>query len=108
LVGGIDGAYRNYELDYWSLAFKEAQEYVDQEAGKNANIYVDKSKHAAQIFARPDLVFNAFGGKNFDSYDYVVVSTAENADKRFAGFQTVYTVERFGVPLAYVKKIEKP
>jgi MFS family permease len=104
LVGGISGAYRNYELDYWGLAIKDAQDYVNQNAGKAANIYVDKTKHAAQIFARPDLVFNAFGGKNWKSYDFIVVSTAQNSDERFAAFQTVFVVERDGVPLAYVKK----
>ena len=55
LVGGVSGAYRNFDLDYWNLAFREAQLYLNQTAGKDANIYVDKSKNVAQTFARSDL-----------------------------------------------------
>jgi hypothetical protein len=104
LVGGVGGAYRKFELDYWDLAFREAQLYVNQHASANANVFVDKSPYIMQAFARPDLVFNQFGGKNFTKYDYIIVSTAQNADKRFEKFPTVFVVSRSGVPLAYVKE----
>jgi hypothetical protein len=106
LVGGVKGAYRAFELDYWDLAFKEAQLYVNQTADTNANIFVGDSKPSAQKFARPDLIFNAFGGrkKNWQKYDYIIVSTAANSDEKFAEFPTVFVVQRAGVPLAYVKK----
>jgi hypothetical protein len=106
LVGGVNGAYRVFELDYWDLAFKEAQSYLNQTADANANIFVGDSKPSAQKFARPDLIFNAFGGrkKNWQKYDYIIVSTAANSDERFAEFPTVFVVQREGVPLVYVKK----
>jgi hypothetical protein len=104
LAGGVSGAYRYFELDYWNLAFREAQLYVNQTATENANIYVDKSKYVAQTFARPDLIFNAFGAKDWKNYDFIIVSTAGNLDERFARFPTVFVVEREGVPLAYVKR----
>jgi hypothetical protein len=109
LVGGVSGAYRVFELDYWSLAFKEAQTYINQTAGVNANIFVGDSKPSAQTFARPDLIFNAYGGRrrNWEKYDFIIVSTAENSDEKFAQFPTVFVVERDGVPLAYVKKPQK-
>ena len=104
LVGGVSGAYRNFDLDYWNLAFREAQLYINQTAGQNANIYVDKSRNVVQPFTRPDLVFNAFGAKDLTKYDFIVVSTARNLDQRFDEFTTVFVVERDGVPLAYVRK----
>lgn len=106
MVGGVHGAFRVFELDYWHLAFKEAQSYVNQVAPANANIFVGDSKPGAQTFARPDLIFNAFGSRmrNLKSYDYIIVSTAENSDERLANFPTVFVVERDGAPLAYVKK----
>jgi hypothetical protein len=105
-VGGVSGAFRVFELDYWDLAFREAQSYVNQIARPNANIFVGDSKPSAQSFARPDLIFNAFGGrpKNWEKYDYIIVSTAENSDEKFSRYPTVFVVERDGVPLAYVKK----
>ena len=108
LAGGMRGAYRVFEMDYWRLAFKEAQTYINETAEPNATVYAGDSKTNAQSFARPDLVFNAFGGRkrNWDKYDYLIVSTAENADEEFTEFPTVFVVERDGVPLVYVKKPE--
>jgi len=37
-------------------------------------------------------------------YDYIIVSTAKNGDKRFDEFPTVFVVERKVVPLCYVKR----
>ena len=102
-VGGVQGAYRNYDLDYWNLAYKEAQEYINLRAIPNANIYIDKSKNLAQTFARDDISFNAFGDTDWNQYDYIIVSTSRNLDKKFAEFPTVYQVLRDGVPLAFVK-----
>ena len=106
LAGGVRGSYRVFELDYWHLAFKEAQGYVNQVASPNANIFVGDSKPSAQTFGRPDLIFNAFGARRriCEKYDYIIVSTAENSDEKFAEFPTVFVVERDGVPLVYVKK----
>lgn len=106
LTGGIRGAYRVFELDYWHIAFKEAQSYINENALPNANIFAGNSKPNAQTFARPDLVFNAFGGrmKIMEKYDYILVSTTENGDERFAEYPTVFTVKRDGVPLIHVKK----
>ena len=108
LTGGLRGAYRFFELDYWHLAYKEAQTYINQTAAPNANVFVGNSKPSAQTFARPDLIFNAFGGRkrNWEKYDYIIVSTAENDDEQFAEFPTVFMVQRNGVPLVYVKKVQ--
>ncbi|MBK9926188.1 MAG: hypothetical protein IPP66_12955 [Anaerolineales bacterium] len=107
LVGGVSGAFREFELDYWNLAFMEAQTYINRVADQDANVFVSDSKPTAQTFARPDLVFNAFGlrMKNIDKYDYIIVSTAKNVDMKFANYPTVFMVERDGVPLAYVKMV---
>lgn len=106
IVGGLNGAYRSFELDYWNLAFKEGQDYINQTAGENANIFAGNSKPSAETFARADLIFNALGSrkKNWENYDYIIVSTAQNLDERFTEFPTIFIVEREGVPLAFVKK----
>jgi hypothetical protein len=106
LAGGLGGAYRVFELDYWQVAFREAQAYVNRNAGRDANIYAGGAKQTAQTFARNDLTFNALGGRKRDmnNYDYVIVSTAQNEDAEYADLPTVFLIERDGVPLAYVKK----
>ena len=44
---------------------------------------------------------------NWDEYDYIDVTMAQNTDEQYARIPTVFTVEREGVPLAYVKKPDK-
>jgi hypothetical protein len=106
LVGGLRSVYRVFELDYWQVAFREAQLYVNKNADRNANIFAGGAKQTAQTFARSDLVFNAFGGKNRNrsDYDYIIVSTAQNEDEQYAALPTVFAVKRDGVPLVLVKK----
>lgn len=105
-VGGVSGAFRRFELDYWDLAFLEAQNYINQVAGPNANVYVGDSKPTVEAFRCPGLTFNSFGNqkKNWTKYDYIIISTTQNLDENFAEFQTVFKVERDGVPLVLVKK----
>ena len=105
-VGGIKGAYRVFELDYWNLAFKEGQAYINQNGHNYADVFAGDSKPSAQTFGRPDLIFNALGSRrrNWENYDYIIVSTAQNSDEKFVEFPTVFVIEREGVPLAYVKK----
>jgi len=106
LVGGLRGAYRSFEMDYWNLAYKDAFSFVNQTSGTGANVFVGDAKSSAQPFARADLALNALGGRkaNWKNYDYIVVSTAQNADEKFSEFPTVFVVQREGIPLAYVKK----
>ena len=35
-VGGVHGAFHNYELDYWGTSYYEAAEYVNQVASPGA------------------------------------------------------------------------
>lgn len=106
LVGGVTGAYRNFELDYWGLALMEAQTYVNQVAEPDAHIFVGDSKATARTFARADLLFNTFGNqrKDWGKYDYLVISTSKNFDQRYSDFPVVFQVERAGVPLILVMK----
>jgi hypothetical protein len=106
LTGGLRGAFRSFEMDYWSLAYREAQSYINQAAETGADVFVGDAKSSAETFARPDLVFNALGARkaSFEKYDYIIVSTAQNDDEKFLDFPTVFVVEREGVPLVFVKK----
>jgi hypothetical protein len=67
---------------------------------------VGDSKLTVEAFKCPGLNFNTFGNqkKNWAKYDYMIISTTQNLDEKFAEFQTVFKVERDGVPLVLVKK----
>jgi hypothetical protein len=40
LVGGVQGAYRHYELDYWGTSFQEVGRYLDAHVREGASVQV--------------------------------------------------------------------
>ncbi len=57
LVGGVRGAYRSYELDYWCTSYREAMQWINEAAPPDALIAVAPPDHIPPHFARPDLRF---------------------------------------------------
>jgi hypothetical protein len=55
LVGGVSGANRRFELDYWATSYREAMERVNRLAPANAWIAVSGPWQLASEWARPDL-----------------------------------------------------
>ncbi|MBK7451934.1 MAG: hypothetical protein IPJ47_22015 [Anaerolineales bacterium] len=55
-IGGVDGAEKKFETDYWGISFKEAMEYLSAYAPTNARIMVlSGPDDIARLYARPDL-----------------------------------------------------
>ncbi len=105
LAGGVPGAFRQYQLDYWCISYREVALYLNQVAPQNARIVPIGPWHLMRFYARPDLQFiDPYTVSSWQDYDYLVISTRDNQDLNFGQFQTVFSVEREGVPLAVVKK----
>jgi hypothetical protein len=56
LVGGVRGAFRSYELDYWCTSYREAMDWINREAPPGAVIAVAPPDHVARHYARSDLL----------------------------------------------------
>ncbi|MBM3122248.1 MAG: hypothetical protein FJZ97_08700 [Chloroflexi bacterium] len=56
LVGGVRGAFRSYELDYWCTSYREAMEWINEAAPARAEIAAAPPELVASHFARPDLL----------------------------------------------------
>ena len=110
LVGGVKGAFRHYELDYWATSYKEAAEYLNKEAFPNAAIGVVGTDQIFKPFARPDLKVNYFNGVDVgEGFDYVVVTSRANNDLAVCPkAKMVKTIERNGAVLASIKQISSP
>ncbi len=116
LIGGVDGAFRNFDLDYSGTSFKETLAYINANSDPDTETFVLVGpRHLARAYARPPLKGNLLGSAdvlNPDGSDfyYVLVLTRGNVDLR-AEFdacmdgEIVYSVERDGGMLAYVRKI---
>lgn len=60
LVGGVRGAFRSYEMDYWCTSYRQAMEEVNRIAPEAAEIAVATPVQAAAHYARTDLaIFEA-------------------------------------------------
>lgn len=111
LIGGAGGAFRKFDLDYSGISFKEAQEYINTIAEPGVQIVVIGPRQNARAYARPDLKNNFIGTQDFIDpegldYYYVLFLTRTNADEnRCMDGEIIYTVERDGGVLAYIRKV---
>lgn len=112
LAGGVQGAFRQYEMDYWATSYREAAEYLNRTAPQNARVVVWGPDHLVQNYARPDLEiipYDRFEPAPGEQGDYAVLSTRHDKDLTlFTDSPPVYQVGRAGGLFSVVKQIEAP
>jgi hypothetical protein len=104
-VGGVRGAFRYYELDYWATSYRQAAQYVNETAPLNASGVVLGPINVFQQYARPDLkLYNLSEVEPNKHYDFVVMDDRKNEDQALCGsIESAMTVSRDGAILAVVK-----
>jgi hypothetical protein len=104
-VGGVHGAFHNYELDYWGTSYYEAAEYINRVAPPGARVVVWGPIHLFQNYARPDLRVNVFWDVNSATrYDYVVINGLKNGDQIVCkDVNAIKTIGRDGAVLTVIK-----
>jgi Dolichyl-phosphate-mannose-protein mannosyltransferase len=112
LVGGLPGAFRRYDLDYWFNSMPEAihlleafvRDKMPAEVLKPSKIYsvavCGERPAFDQTVTLPQLHWD-FRSK-WDESEFFIAPTQMNCDQDLDG-EIIGTVERFGVPIAYVK-----
>jgi len=106
LVGGVQGAFRRYELDYWGTSYREAAAYLARAAPVNASVWVEGPTHLLQEYARPDLkIYSTYESERSDHYDYVVALTRFDLDlQSYPEAPVDHVIERQGALLTVIKK----
>jgi len=106
LVGGVNGAFRRYELDYWGTSYREAAAYLDSVAPANSTVWVEGPTHLLQLYTRPDLkIYSTYEAPRLPSYDYVVALTRFDLDlSSYPQAPVIHTIERDGAALTVIKK----
>lgn len=112
LVGGLPGAFREYDLDYWFNSMPEAihsleafvREKMPVEALQPARIYsvavCGERSAFDHTITLPQLHWDF--RSEWEESEFFIAPTHMNCDHDLDG-EIVGTVERFGVPIAYVK-----
>ena len=108
LPGGVAGAYRQYETDYWATSFQQAVAYVNEVAPTGATIAVSLPAHIAVDYARPDLKIVYYFGSKFDPTvpaDYAIAITRLDFDQQvYPEFEVIYEVGRADAVFVVVKQ----
>jgi hypothetical protein len=94
LVGGVNHAYGNYELDYWCTSFRETINYVNRIAPPNSALYIEGPVAAAMPFAREDLKIND-PNLHREDLDYAIACRYSIwREDYYPDFKTIYEVRR--------------
>ncbi|MEK7544062.1 MAG: glycosyltransferase family 39 protein [Patescibacteria group bacterium] len=108
LVGGVRGAWKNFDVEYWGTSQKAAMLWLNTNAPKDSFIHVLMAPDAAAKYLRPDLL-SRVNKKGFDEADYVVVLNRQSFFDRYWGVtdympkhKIAYTVSVQGVPLTLI------
>jgi hypothetical protein len=108
-VGGVGGAFRRYETDYWVTSYKEAAEYLNAHAPAGSQVVVWGADHIVKNYARGDLVISDYRkeSRNPDpDQDYAVISTRHSKDlSLYSGAPVVFQVSRAGAIFVVVKRL---
>lgn len=117
LVGGLAGAYGEYETDYYSNSCREAAEWIAKQHPTDTlvvainNETTTASYWAHQINPRLQFVWTRETEEQKQKWDYLILTTRtfsknELQNGSFPPKGTVYTVTADGIPLAAVVKRE--
>lgn len=105
-VGGVGGAFRKYELDYWGTSYREAAELINLMAPENATVWVDGPAHIFELYARGDLrIYSDYEIDRAEHYDCIVTTTRYNLDlETFPDTPVIYSIERNDGTLTVIKE----
>jgi hypothetical protein len=97
-----------FELDYWTISYREAAEYVNTVAPPNTNIMVNGPGQVVALHVREDLTVLSDDEEVTELFDYVISTTRYNLDAElYPEAEIVYKIERKGMLLTVVKKVNK-
>jgi|SRR5579872_2414087 len=103
-IGGLPGAYRKFDTDYWGNSYREAVKALDAHlkqteggAGSYKVMAVSK-RESSNYYFPPNLTFT----KKPEEADFIIATTRDRLNEMLDG-NVILTIDRFGVPLAFVK-----
>lgn len=108
LVGGTQGAFGKYDLDYWGTSQKEAVLWVNAHAPQHANVHIVMAAAVAGQYLRPDLLAN-LNKYGYDESDFVILLNRQSFLYRFfyayeylLHHTPTHTVQIQGAPLTWI------
>lgn len=107
-IGSTDGAFRQYETDYWLTCYKEAVESLERTTDAPIDLYVHREAYIAEYYASEKVTVHDLRGALDDvqSGDYILVNTRTNEDRRiFKDVLPIIEVRRGEAVFCQIKQI---
>ena len=106
-AGGVAGAFRRYEMDYWGTSFREAAEYLNAHAPADSQAVVWGPAPSLWRFVRKDIHVYDFreSAAPTDDFYAVMLSRNDNDLHYLTDADVQFTVEKQGALLAVIKYI---
>lgn len=107
LTGGVGGAFRRYEMDYWGTSFRAAAAYLNRHAPPDARVVVWGPPTTFWRYARRDIkVYNALEQGRPEGDFYALISTRNDGDLTvYPELPVLFQVEKAGAILAVVRYV---
>jgi hypothetical protein len=114
LVGGLQGAFRRYDTDYWATSYAEATRYLNKTAPTGSTVVVVGPSQIVEHYARKDLNIKdldtmIFSGRSpvgiTEPYYAVILSRHNNDQTLFPEAPEVFSVGREGATFTVVKLV---
>lgn len=104
-VGGVAGAARRFDLDYWFTSYRETALWLNDNIPQDANVTGDGPIDLLYAYLRPDL--NPQNKSNTDDqHGYFVATTRYNHDLTlFPDANVIHSIERLGADLSVIKQL---
>jgi len=109
-VGGVGGAFRRFELDYWMTSSMELTKKINQDAGLWSKVYCYQAAPIVEkYYLRPDLIPEREEGIDLIPslyFDYAIINSRFNADiELFPQADVIDTVGRDGAVYGVLKSL---
>lgn len=108
-IGGVGGAFRRYETDYWLTCYKETMRLINAEARDHpVTLFVLRQPQIARRYAAPGVTVQSFDPANDATYpgSWLLLITRYNQDLTNHPEDPVrYTVGRAGAVFCVVKEV---
>lgn len=109
LVGGTQGAFRQFETDYWATSYHEVADYINRNVPASSRVIVWGPYDLVRKYVSPSIrVVPYIDGQSAAELqgDYLVISSRENADLKFFPQQPdIFTVGRDGAIFSVLRQI---
>jgi hypothetical protein len=107
-IGGTDGAFRNYETDYWLTCYKDAVQQLNDMTSQPVRLFVKREAYVAAPYANAniDVLDLRNTTEQIQSGDYVLVNTRLNDDlSTFRDAFNVIEIKRGDATFCFVRQI---